>query len=98
MICLESKFNFSNIKFDIIFHSSSNNWMGVLKLSLDGGCATQALKPLPILRVILTEKGTHLKDFACNMGPLKTTAKICWKFWKHGPMFRDIFEENGTHV
>ena len=21
-----------------------------------------------------------------------------WKIWKDGPMFRDIFVENGTHV
>ena len=47
--------------FDFLNHHIGipSNGGGVLKFGLDGGCTVWALKPLPILRVGLAEKGTH---------------------------------------
>ena len=50
-----------------------------------------ARKGYPFLGIFL-KISVHFSQF------LGVRMANTWKFWKDGPMFRDIFVENGTHV
>ena len=75
---------------------------GVLRFGFDRGVPlARALKSLPILRVILTEKGIHSQGFFSKYRSIFSKfSGVCNNSLKNGkqPMFRDIFVENGTHI
>ena len=64
---------------------------GVLRFGFVGGVHS-SYKPLPILRVILAEK--RYSFLGICLGKYAQFSK----FLKNGPIFKDIFVENGTNV
>ena len=80
--------------------------LGILQFGVDGGVLLEPQNPYQFLRVILAEKGTYFYGFFSKYRSIFHNFQVfTWQtpknfrnFGKNGPMFSDIFVENGTHV